>query len=749
MNLKKLFTQCAMLLTIIILGQFAVSCTETETTDSSNFTLYYSGITDIGPSMDWSLKAPSYIGGEPYDFAITQITHEGEVYATESFIIDSATGIIKIQNTDALPTGIYSLNVSCFCNGNYYEFKDAVKVNMLLKVPDGVTVTPKEVIVKMDEENWMSASAQVTTEKDTHVSIIGYEIAENGNSPYWEYFTVSPTGKITIKTNYKDNIIPGEKYILSLKLTTKAGNHLYPDAVTFSAISKPRKLTYNPRFKEAEKNMAFESDLPSITGSKEELKYAIKSVTPHTNAFTIDESTGVIRLEKENSLDVSQTPYVIDITVSNLYGSSDFSEAYSVKIVPFIVPIVPGSLQYEPAEIFEGVNLTQSHTNDFVGTSVTFGFAEDNTDEIKAQIEKEHISIDASTGDITVTESLVLAPATYDIKVKATNTKEPIGEATFKLKIKANPNKFTFVSYGTNLEHPMPAEGSEINTKQAREQNEDNRNQFRFVNRTNFQDKYPIMKSDLPEGATKKFEIIKTYPEDAGKFAATSINETSGEISLGQDPFTKKTFEGGVLIIKVTTSGQDAPAISKTIPVFFVTPKKDPSNETLISTPIVIKANPRTGNTNISIDHKVIGWNSKIFNGYKDMSQFILDYSADHAFYNFSENLNHVSGKVDANTKSLMYQIWQRYKKGIGASDRTPMSYYIDQSNLANKPAYINPSNYQVVINPGKWIGDDGKYVNGAVMAQIKYRTDGKTDENSVKDGIGVFSFFIWFDENF
>ena len=102
MNLKKLFTQCAMLLTIIILGQFAVSCTETETTDSSNFTLYYSGITDIGPSMDWSLKAPSYIGGEPYDFAITQITHEGEVYATESFIIDSATGIIKIQNTDAL-----------------------------------------------------------------------------------------------------------------------------------------------------------------------------------------------------------------------------------------------------------------------------------------------------------------------------------------------------------------------------------------------------------------------------------------------------------------------------------------------------------------------------------------------------------------------------------------------------------------------------------------------------------------------
>ena len=67
MNLKDLFTKCLMFLAISLLGHLAVSCTDTEETDSSNFALYYYGVTDIGPSMNFELKEPSYIGGAPYD----------------------------------------------------------------------------------------------------------------------------------------------------------------------------------------------------------------------------------------------------------------------------------------------------------------------------------------------------------------------------------------------------------------------------------------------------------------------------------------------------------------------------------------------------------------------------------------------------------------------------------------------------------------------------------------------------------
>lgn len=201
MNLKDLFTKCLMLLAIGLLGHLAVSCTDTEETDSSNFALYYYGVTDIGPSMDFELKEPSYIGGAPYDFAITNITLNDEACSTESFIINESTGAISIKNTENLATGTYKLNISCYSNGKYYEFKNAVQINMLLAVPEGVIVTPEEVVVNLDEANWNeTANAQVTTTGAEHVSIIGYAIAQDESKEYIEYFSISGTGKITLNS---------------------------------------------------------------------------------------------------------------------------------------------------------------------------------------------------------------------------------------------------------------------------------------------------------------------------------------------------------------------------------------------------------------------------------------------------------------------------------------------------------------------------------------------------------------------
>lgn len=749
MNLKDLFTKCLMFFAISLLGHLAVSCTDTEETDSSNFALYYYGVTDIGPSMNFELKEPSYIGGAPYDFAITSITLNDEDCSTESFIINETTGAISIKNTANLATGTYKLNISCYSNGKYYEFKNAVQINMLLAVPEGVVVTPEEVVVNLDEANWIgAANAQVTTTGAEHVSITGYSIAQDESKEYLEYFSISGTGKITINSKHQDKLIPGQEYTLSLKLTTNAGEHLYPDAVTFKVISKPRNLSYSPKTVEVDKGFAHESELPTIQGSMEDLKYSITAVTPVTNAFTIDETTGKIRLSENNNLEISETPFVIDITVSNAYGSTEFPKAYNVKIVKYTEPIKPETFAYNTLSIYKGGEETQNIKDGFVGDSPHFDFDENNSEEIQYQIQKENITIDNETGAITISSKNTLKPETYDINVKVTNSKPVVATTIFKLTIVPNPNDFSVVSYGTNIEHPMPEEGQEINTKQVQETNADNRNQFRFINRTNFQNTLEVMYHDLPENATKTFEIIKKYPENVGKFANTEINPNNGTITLGSDPFTKNTYEGGILLIKVTASGQGAPTISKKIPVFFSTPKKDASNETMIYTPIVVKANPRTGISS-SAECKVIGWNSKKFLGYKDITNLVLDYRADQAFYNFSDNPNHGSGKVADNPNLLMYQIWKKYQNNIGLGSRAPMSYYTEQEKIASKPAYINPTTRQITVNLNKWIGDDEEYANGAVMAQIKYRTDGNTGDAELNAGIGVFPVFIWLDENF
>ena len=63
------------------------SCTDPETTDSTKFAIFYAGITDIGPSMNFNMSGPTYIGGTPSDFSITRITLDGEVYDTDCFQI--------------------------------------------------------------------------------------------------------------------------------------------------------------------------------------------------------------------------------------------------------------------------------------------------------------------------------------------------------------------------------------------------------------------------------------------------------------------------------------------------------------------------------------------------------------------------------------------------------------------------------------------------------------------------------------
>ena len=109
-------------------GVMFAAC-EPELTDSRTFDLSYPGITDIAPSTNINIT-PTWIGGTPSDFQVYRVKLDGETYETDCFSADPVSGAFYVRNTDALPTGLYSISISCKCGGKSYKFPDIISINI-------------------------------------------------------------------------------------------------------------------------------------------------------------------------------------------------------------------------------------------------------------------------------------------------------------------------------------------------------------------------------------------------------------------------------------------------------------------------------------------------------------------------------------------------------------------------------------------------------------------------------------------
>ena len=88
-------TNClAVLALCVAAGLSSVSCEKDELTDGNKFALYYTGITDIGPSTNMDLT-PSYHGAPGSDFSIYRVTLDGADYETSSFSIEPNDGQVQ------------------------------------------------------------------------------------------------------------------------------------------------------------------------------------------------------------------------------------------------------------------------------------------------------------------------------------------------------------------------------------------------------------------------------------------------------------------------------------------------------------------------------------------------------------------------------------------------------------------------------------------------------------------------------
>ena len=797
---SKLLSTFSMLRFFIVaaLTVFCVSCDKTETTDSTGFILHYLGVTDIGPGMSYTLQAPTYKGSAPYDFTITKVTLNEETFSNnDNFVINAETGEITIQNTDGMTSGMYSISVGCYSNGKFFDFKDAVQVNMLLAVPEGVTVEPAEVLVNQDEENWAEASAQVSTEADKHVSITGYAIAQDETKPYLSYFTFDPNtkGKIIIRESEKDKLVAGESYTLNLKLTTKAGEHMYNNAVTFKVVSKPRDLFYIETealpdlFETGTEN---KSVIPTIAGAKEELKFAIKSVTPETTAFTINETTGQISVPEGNSLEISETPYVFTITASNAYGSNDFEGIYSVKVVAFIEPIQPETFKYTAInQLYQlgGKAEDNAIVPGFVGGAPTFTFDANNSDEIKAQIDQKFITLNSANGTIDITDKQTLSTGKHEIKVRVTNKKNEEGVVSaLEVNVIPNPNNFEYVSWGTNIENEIPTntngnKTNPISTETTEETKEENRNLFRFIQGRDVRE-LPLQRIKMINenaNTTSTYKVLENNFIGHEKIVKGAKVKEDGTIYF-TNLTAKKNFADGssnakgcVFQIAVTAKGNNAPAVTKNIPIFISTPKptvirypnivdKDKINYVLLCTPFVIKVNPKEPKIpSIKTQMHIIGaqdidgvqTNYSLYSGILDdyHSNFIWDYRDDFSYCNFDDNTGHGTGD-NKSAGNLLNQIWSNI--GVATTTNTPFRYYdhktgqIDKQNT--KAAYIEPTSngHQLIINPNVWQAADGKYPYGAMLGNMRFTLENKPE--NLEAGTlcaSQYSFIIWFDETY
>ena len=694
------------------------SCTDPETTDSTKFALFYAGITDIGPSMSFNLDAPTYIGGAPSDFAITRVTLNGETYDTNSFAIDTNTGSISLSNTSELPVGLYTLSVSCYSNGNYYEFKDIVTINMMKPVPDGISVEPNKISAEFadiisTESTIELPTAQVTTEGD-HISIQKYIIANVRKDGVLveenDFFTISSTGEISIVKG-ESKIQPG-KYVLDLKLTTAivdeaAEEGIFENAIEIDITSKPLTLTYTPNTVKVEENAQNISAVPTLVGSSEGLTYAIKSVSPTSSSVTIDPVTGVITLAANNQMEIGTTCEV-SVTVTNQYGSTDFENAYTMTIVEFINPIT--KFEYSDTEELIQATAFEHPVKTIDGDEVSFSF-------VNLDSKLSDLTIDATTGTISAKKGNNIPVGQHTVTVLAKNNKSEL-QASFKLNIKTNPYYFTYVHWGNNL-NLSPAQNYA--------------SQYRVTsNNALLSLSIPVAETDIPEGV----EVEWTIDNSSSSISGGSIDE-NGTITFTAGWTNAKVL---MILVKATTGKGTAGEITIKTPVF-IHCSGAVAGVTVNYTPFVFQVNPRTGGS--SVAPTITG---------TDLSTFIADYRRTFNYYNINGPAEHKNGQPGGGNDTFMYSLWKAYYESIGVASvntgqKWKLSYYDNTSRLAAPLGYVDATNNCAVkINPNKWLNEYG-YANGVMIGQMTFVTDGNS--GGVSSGSSMFPLAIWFDTKF
>lgn len=742
-------------LTVMVFALLSItSCSETETTDKTDFILYYTSMTDIGPGMSSDIAQPSYKGATPSDFTITGVTLDGQAYTGNLFEINPTSGTVHIESDETTPVGVYKISVSCVAGGSTFTYNDIISVNFLKRVPEGITVTPEALVADfadiIDANSTVELpTAQVTTEQN-HISITGYSISsvrlgetivDNKKSPM---FAVSSDGTISIVRG--SNAIEPGLYTIDLKLNTAVSGSdseegLFANALTVNVTSKPLALTYaTGKLEEATEesgNTSFVSQVPTFKGSTDGIAYSIESVSPASDKFVIDAKTGVISVAEGHGLK-SGEKYVVSVRVKNDYSTEGvvFNNVFTLNVVEYIEPI--SNFAYEMTPVTEQVEFEIPVKAGFKGAEPVFVF-----ESISAE-DKNIVSLDGKTGTISAKKGHKLTLGEHKFTVKASNDKNS-ETAELIINVTENPNKFTYIRYGNNL-GLTPAENYA--------------NQFRLAEKEEFNNNDDFNTPETDSKKTLTWSVGTTAGVDVGGSSAWSnvkINAKTGKLSLGALPPVQKC----VVVLVTATAGTGKEAYSMTVPVFFHNSNADKAGGKIEYTPFVLQVNPKKGGRSV-----VPTITSTI-----DMSKFVLDFRRDPVYFNingvYQDGTPLQSGGTQTHKNGhykqslFMKTLWVQCGAGLGA--KIPMSYFDGKGNIKENHTdktlgYVDNADgdkkFSVVINANQWCqrAEDSQdilaWANGVVIMSMTYDNSAST-VNKPTVGSETGPIVIWLDTNF
>ena len=720
-------TAALVALTAIIVS---VSSCKAELTDTGAFALHYPGITDIGPSTNMDIT-PTWHGGTPESFEIFSVKREGEAVTAECFSIDPTTGVFSIRKSDNLPVGKYRIGIACKVGGERHEFAEAITVNMMPAIPEGIKVSPDKITILLSQVTNTGSdeelpTAQITTEGE-HISIRNYLISgvrRDGKAlANWDgLFSVDKSGKFSILKNNKFN---AGVYVIDFKLTTMvfgadSEEGLFSDALTVEVASAPISLVYNPSTAKVEAGESYTSPVPEFIGSVTGLEFSIKKVIPESDKFSIDKTSGVITLAKGHEYAIGDE-IVLSVSAKNNYGERDFDQVLRIGIVEYIAPIT--RLAYNDTTVWEGtkVNLKPKQRD---GDEVTYSF-EELPDALK------ELTIDELNGTISVPKKNKIAQGEYSFKVKAQNPKGSLS-ATVKWNTIENPYAFTFVRWGNNLGlNPI----------------QNYADQFRVS--TTEPTTIPVIASDIKEGIEALYEI-----NGGSKTNCVSIDEKTGKLTTDPSVFEGKiaNMRAHFVFVNIKTGvGTSGETVMK-IPVFFdFNAPRTENNYSFLYAPFAILCNPKTGTKSVP---PTILKNGIVLKG-DALNNIKLDFRRGFNYWNLNGPAAHNNGAPNADKTTFLSSVWSTYYNSINVaynkSSRDPISSYGKPEHIAKTAGYLRQEDLALYIAPEKFMDDNG-YANGIFTAKMLFTDTGidpakaPTDKNETYQ---FFQIFVWFDTNF
>ena len=773
---------CIMAVLSVVLG-FS-SCDDEFTTDNSGFHLYYTSMTDIAPSMTGVIASPTYNGAVPSDFKITEMNYSStnengeetrEAYTGDCFSIVSETGEIMINSTADMKTGKYYISVSCMAAGKTYTYKDAVVVNFLKAVPEGITVEPDYLEVKLadvtdSESEAVFPTAQVSAENaDEYISILGYKvsnvrrIASDDSEIYIDntkvkLFSVSETGEISINKVTEEDAkaaVEAGTYKIDLKLTTAASpslpeeEGLFVNALTVNITAAPTAISYKEGFIEtgvegdaSKPRGAFASSKPLVTGSTNGATYEITAIKKSSQGtftdasdaekafFSIDASTGIVSVPDTHTF-VQNDVYKVSVKVTNADGSYTGEDALTLTVVEWVDPLV--AFTYPALSVKQGMNCVSEAPQITDTKGVEFSL------EGLGEEYEEYVSIDKLTGVVTIEKYNTMPVGNFEIAVKASNFK---GEATGKLVIDVqdNPNYFTYISYGNNLVDDQTP-GSIY----------DNQYRFRTLEELNQINLIPT--TDVKEGQSITWKIVGRHQyQGADKQTFISWDNSNAHITanMQQTDWDNVEYNLTVLLISATV-GTDDEAFTRTVPLCFNYVKPQDGTAVLY-TPFVFRVNPKYGGRSVV---PVV----------ENPGSFVMDYRRNFNYYNIngvkSDGTPLVDGSPSGNGTPakvcFLTDLWQSVANSTNFGAKLPFSYWLDsnkgtlknsvelsENTLAYVDNTVGSNQFSVVVTKNFY--DDG-WGDGIVTGQMTFVTDGNVKK--VSNGKKTFPLAIWLDKSY